>query len=88
MKQRLFSPTTSIRSSSARRSWILLALLVFSLGAPATAQALYLDPATGSILLQMIVGGVAGAVMLMKLYWRRLTGFFGSSEAKDDESPG
>ena len=45
---------------------------------------MYLDPATGSILLQMIAGGLAGAAMLTKLYWQRIRSFFGAG-AKDDE---
>jgi hypothetical protein len=32
----------------------------------------YLDPGTGSMLVQLIVGGVAAAGVAAKLYWRRL----------------
>jgi hypothetical protein len=32
----------------------------------------YLDPGTGSMLLQVLLGGVAGAVVIVKLYWRGL----------------
>ena len=51
---------------------------------PRGSQVMYLDPATGSILLQMIAGGVAGAAMLIKLYWRRVRAIFGFG-SKDDE---
>jgi hypothetical protein len=33
----------------------------------------YLDPGTGSMLVQLIVGGFAAAGVAIKLYWRRLT---------------
>jgi hypothetical protein len=32
----------------------------------------YLDPGTGSMLVQLVVGGVAAAGVAAKLYWRRL----------------
>jgi hypothetical protein len=33
---------------------------------------LYLDPGSGSLLLQALAGGVAGVVVAGKLYWARL----------------
>jgi hypothetical protein len=33
----------------------------------------YLDPGTGSMIVQLIVGGFAAAGVAIKLYWRRLT---------------
>jgi hypothetical protein len=32
----------------------------------------YLDPGSGSIILQAVVGGVAAAAVMGKFYWRRL----------------
>jgi hypothetical protein len=54
---------------------------------PAAAHA-YLDPATGSMLLQLLLGGVAGAAVLVKLFWRRILGFFGASEENRDQPSG
>ena len=45
----------------------------FTLAMPAHA---YLDPGTGSVVLQLILGGVAGALVVIKLYWHRFTSFF------------
>jgi hypothetical protein len=36
----------------------------------------YLDPGTGSLILQVIVGGVAGALVTVKLWWARVTSIF------------
>jgi hypothetical protein len=36
----------------------------------------YLDPATGSILLQGLLAGVAGALVVLRLYWTRVKTFF------------
>jgi hypothetical protein len=32
----------------------------------------YLDPGTGSMLVQLLVGGVAAAAVAIKLYWFRI----------------
>lgn len=45
------------------------AVLLFGTASPAYA---YLDPGTGSMLLQLVLGGVAGALAVGRLYWHRL----------------
>jgi hypothetical protein len=35
----------------------------------------YLDPGSGSLFLQALVGGVASAAVMAKLYWRRARRF-------------
>ena len=37
----------------------------------------YIDPGTGSIILQSIAAAVAGAAIIAKLYWHRILRFFG-----------
>jgi len=37
----------------------------------------YLDPGTGSMIVQLLLGGIAGAMVVGKLYWQRLKSFFG-----------
>jgi hypothetical protein len=32
----------------------------------------YLDPGAGSMVLQALLGGIAGVLVLLKLYWRRI----------------
>jgi hypothetical protein len=39
---------------------------------PASA---YLDPGTGSMMLQLLLGGIAGAMVVGKLYWQRFRQF-------------
>lgn len=48
---------------------------------PGTAQA-YLDPGAGSLLLQALLGGVAGLVVLLKLFWHRILALFGLGPEK------
>ena len=60
----------------------LVSVLVFAValdfGNPAFA---YLDPSTGSMILQLLLGGYAGALVIGKLYWWRVTDFFARSES-------
>jgi hypothetical protein len=43
----------------------------------------YLDPGSGSMILQMIAGGTAAVAVTAKLYWRRVLKFL--RIRKDDE---
>lgn len=45
-------------------AWLLL---VFA--SPAYA---YLDPGSGGMMVQLLLGGIAGVGVLFRLYWRRL----------------
>ncbi len=58
----------------------ILFIFTFTLGFlaafPPPAQA-YLDPGSGSMLLQILLGGTAGLAVLLKLYWHRLLLVFG-----------
>jgi Na+/proline symporter len=51
--------------------WVAIQLAGFSAAAHA-----YLDPGTGSILVQSFLAGLAGAVAVVSLYWRRVKQFF------------
>lgn len=45
----------------------------------------YLDPGAGSMLLQILLGGLAGLGVLWKLYWHRIGKLFGAPDARDPE---
>ena len=57
----------------------LAATLLFA--SPAHA---YLDAGTGTMILQIILGGIAGAAVAGRLYWQRLKAFIGI--AADEEA--
>lgn len=46
----------------------LTAIFIFVSAAPVFA---YLDPGTGSMILQLLAAGVAGAIVVGRLYWHR-----------------
>ncbi len=49
----------------------LFTLTAAFLGMTATNAHAYLDAGTGSMILQVLLGGVAGAMIAGKLYWHR-----------------
>lgn len=55
------------------RSGALLAILLVL---PPGLAAQYLDPGSGSVWLQILVGGIAGLAAVLKLYWGRIRGAF------------
>jgi hypothetical protein len=62
----------------------LLLLFFFTLSAqPAHA---YLDPGTGSYLLQLIIGGALGGIFILKNYWHKLTSLFIKKSPKTQTS--
>ena len=45
----------------------------------------YLDPGTGSMLLQVILGGIAAVGVAIKLYWHKLRVAFGMGKKEEPE---
>jgi hypothetical protein len=65
------------------------AVAAWFLGASATPAYAYLDPGTGSMILQVLLGGVAGIALVGKLYWHKLLTLLGlrREEATEGEAP-
>jgi hypothetical protein len=47
----------------------------------------YLDAGSGSMLLQVLLGGIAAVGVAIKLWWRRITAFFRRERAEDPAPP-
>jgi hypothetical protein len=52
--------------------------------APAYA---YIDPGTGSALIQGLIAAFAAIAVTLKLYWHRILGFLGRKKSDDDSLP-
>lgn len=69
----------------AKHRTSLLVALIVALIVPQAAHA-YLDPASGSMILQAVIGGVAAAALAFKYYWRRIQTLFGYGSTDEPES--
>ena len=47
----------------------------------------YLDPGSGSMMLQVIAGGLAAAAVTLKVYWRRLLVFLRIRKPEEETAP-
>jgi hypothetical protein len=54
------------------------------LAMPSQAYA-YLDPNSGSILLQVLLGGLAGVALSFRMFWENIKGFFSFGRRKEAE---
>lgn len=63
-------------------------IVVVMLILTSTTAMAYLDPGTGSMLLQVILGGVAAIGVAVKLYWHKLRAALGMKKkpTEEDES--
>ncbi len=59
------------------RRWAVVTTLGVALLTMMEAANAYLDPGTGSMLLQLLIGAVVAAMFTAKLYWYRLKAFLG-----------
>jgi hypothetical protein len=62
-----------------------LCLFVLLLGFPSRAEA-YLDPGTGSMVLQIVTGGILAVMATTRLYWKRIQSFL-QRDKKSDRRP-
>jgi hypothetical protein len=66
------------------RALVLLGVLVM---ASETRLEAYLDPGSGSMLVQLLLGGTAGLAVILRLGWRRLLDRFGLGRSKPPTNP-
>lgn len=68
------------------RFWVHASIAVITLLLlPRDAHA-YLDPGTGSYVLQMIIAGVLGAAFAIKMSWFRIRRFFTGLFSRNDRN--
>ena len=46
----------------------------------------YLDPSTGSVLLQILVAFLAGTALVVRTYWQKISGLLGRGRPKNPPS--
>jgi len=74
-----------------RRSVCLTNAMIFVtillLASTGTAYA-YVDPGTGSYVIQLLIAGLAGIAFAIKIYWGRIKGLFSRSSSEGAGSEG
>ena len=73
-----------MRSAFLATSAGLCALALLFL--PASAHGLYLDPGTGSIIIQALLAGLVGLATVTKLYWNKIKGLLGRHRTQQTDS--
>ena len=64
-------------------SYYLVLFIFFEIVAASSAYA-YLDSGTGSMLLQLLLGGVAGLIVIIKIYWHRILSILNIKNKDED----
>jgi hypothetical protein len=49
-------------------------------------QFFYLDPGSGSFIIQMLIAGVLGAGLGITIFWNKIKSLFGKGKPQQDES--
>lgn len=70
-----------MRTASKLLAPAALALAAILLARPADA---YLDPGTGSMVVQGVIAAIAAGAVALKLYWKRLRSVFGRKPASGE----
>ena len=72
-----------MRNPGVRTLAVVATIIAASLLHPATAQAQYVDPGTGSVIIQIVIAGVVGLAAVLRLYWGRITGWVKRSRSEE-----
>ena len=70
-----------MNSYAINLKFLIIILGLISYTSPAYA---YLDPGTGSMLLQGLIGGAALVMSFLSIYWHKVKAFFGKKDADSD----
>ena len=62
-------------------------ILMSPLGSILGVEKAYLDPSSGSYLLQLLIAGLLGSLFVIRTYWSRIIGFFNKDAKEDDTLP-
>tara|TARA_R110000822_G_scaffold187752_27_gene326924 strand:+ start:9364 stop:9582 length:219 start_codon:yes stop_codon:yes gene_type:complete len=68
------------------RVWQSLTVLALLMFVSSSANA-YLDPGTGSMILQAIIASVAFGLLTIKSWWYRLASLFQKKQQKEGDEP-
>ena len=79
------TPNASRCGRPARVAAALAGASLLLIATPGPAQA-YLDPGTGSMIIQVVIGAVAGALVTARLYWSQIKAKLTGRKPAPDEA--
>lgn len=56
------------------------------LSSPLTTYDRYLDPGSGSYLIQLLIAGLVGSAFMIRTFWSRIKGIFTGNDEEDEEN--
>lgn len=68
------------------RSYFTIAIISVSFVLWAAPAHAYLDPGTGSLIVQSIIGSIAGGLAVIGIYWRKIKNFFSAKKTANNTS--
>ena len=72
-----------MKISVSNLKFLCLIVGLISYTSPAYA---YLDPGTGSLLLQGLIAGLAAIISFLSIYWQKVKAFFSKEEENDRDT--
>ena len=63
----------------------IVLLVVLLLSATSRNADAYIDPGTGSYILQMLIAGLVGASFAFKIFWKQIRAYFAGRGGKDND---
>ncbi len=67
--------------------YLTAAVVLYAFLASAAPAHAYLDPATGSMILQVLLAGLAGALLFFRRIWAFVRGLFAGKDSEESSSP-
>ena len=67
--------------------WMVLLAALLTMQPTGTANA-YLDPGSGSFIIQILIAALAGGLLTLRVFWGRITDVFKKSDPSGNEATG
>lgn len=80
------SPSGALQMHDFGAQSFRLSMSMMAVAMPTSSAHAYLDPGTGSILLQLLLGGVAGIAVAVRIYWHKLLSLVGASRQTQESN--
>ena len=67
------------------KTWHLLAFALIILITPTNITYAYLDPGSGSLIIQLLVAAILGGLVTIRMFWSKILTMFGLRQPLEDD---